>query len=319
MFIESSLKESAHARRQIPAALIESLVKANREGVTDLPVAVLDQLAPAVELVHRKQRNAQSLEAMHMPTIPDAIRSLCYIAPPASIGSPVVTMAPDKADRGTFPPETILNQWRECIDTSCKGNMWHNWLGVKFGSIARVDGYRLAAMSPLIIKTWSTEPYANVWLHLNPAESEILNNLPKAAPPRLISYLSHAGHGNGVAIVPASFADLFNCSAETVRANGTVSDVASAIAQLWNPDAYIKHPEDALQKGFGIHHTSPHAANLPELPNGWGSESNQQILTEGQMQAALRHDLVGLIVIAEGGGDSVLLMTNAISGHDGGF
>jgi hypothetical protein len=319
VLIESSLKGSAQARRQIPAPLIEALVDANRRGVPDLPVAALDQLAPAVELVHRKQRNAQSLEAMHMPTIPDAIRSLCYIAPPASIENPVVTMAPDKADRGTFPPETILNQWRECIDTSCNGNMWHNWLGVNFGSIERVDGYRLAAMSPLIIKTWSTEPYANVWLHLNPAASEILNNLPKAAPPRLISYLSHAGHGNGVAIVPASFADLFNCSAETVRANGTVSDIASAIAQLWNPDTYTKHPEDALQKGFGIHHTSSHAANLPELPNGWGSESNQQILTEGQMQAALRHDLVGLIVIAEGGGDSVLLMTNAISGHDGGF
>lgn len=319
MLIESSLKGSAHARRQIPAPILEALVEANRNGVKDFTVAVLDQLAPRVELVHRKARNDQSLENVFMPTIPDAIRSLCYIAPPASIENPVVTMAPDKADHGTFPPATILNQWRECIDTSCNGNMWHNWLGVNFGSIARVDGYRLAAMSPLIIKTWSTEPYANVWLHLNPTASEILNNLPKAAPPRLISYLSHAGHGNGVAIIPASFADQFNCSAETVRANGTVSDIASAIAQLWNPDTYIKHHEDALQKGFGIHHISSHAANLPELPNGWGSKSNQQILTEGQMQAALRHDLVGLIVIAEGGGDSVLLMTNAISGHDGGF
>jgi len=319
VLIESSLKGSAQARRQIPAPILEALVEANRNGVKDFTVAVLDQLAPRVELVHRKARNDQSLENVFMPTIPDAIRSLCYIAPPASIENPVVTMAPDKADHGTFPPATILNQWRECIDTSCNGNMWHNWLGVNFGSIARVDGYQLMAMSSLIIKTWGEEPYANVWLHLNPAESEILNNLPKAAPPRLISYLSRAGHGNGVAIVPASFAELFTSRAETIRDQGTVNHIAAAVAQLWHPDTYMKHHKDSLQRGFGIHYTAPHASRLPDLPNGWADQSNQQILTKDQMQAALDHYLVGLIVIAEGGGDSVLLMTNGISGHDGGF
>jgi hypothetical protein len=319
LLAEKGLSSTEYPRRQLPASLIEALVEAHRGGVASLTVAVLDQLAPEVSLTRRTKRNREAIGTMYMPSIADAIRSLCYISPPAAVKDPVLTMAPDEADHSVFPPTTILEQWRECVETSCDGSRWHSWRGVSFGAISRVDGYRLAAQSCFIIRTSSTEPYANVWLTLNPAASGVLRQLPGAAPARLISYLSHAGHGNGVAIIPAQLEHLYPSGAETVHASGSVDDVAAAIASLWHPDTYMKHPEDLLQRGFGVHYPSTRSTPLPELSNGWRDDQVRQVLDEASMQVALSNDLVGLSVIADGGGDSVLIMTNGISGHDGGF
>ena len=319
MLADQGLSGTEYRRRQLPAPLIEALVEAHRSGVTSFTVAVLDQLAPDLELCRRRARNNDAVGTMYMPTIADAIRSICYIAPPADVTDPVLTMAPDESDHTTFPPVTIREQWRECIETACNGSRWHSWRGVNFGAVCRVDGYRLAAQSPFIIRTASTEPYANVWLTVNPAASGVLQQLPAAAPPRLIGYLSRAGHGNGVGIIPAQSESVYTNGAETVRAAGSVDDVAVAVASLWQPDAYVKHPEDALQRGFGIHSLSSDSIRLPALPDGWGDERVQQVLDQSAMRAALSNDLVGLSVIADGGGDKVLVMTNGISGHDGGF
>jgi hypothetical protein len=319
MIIDSSLRETEHRRRQLPAQLVEHFVESCRSGVSSVMIAVLDQLAPQLELRRRSARSGSSVRTLYMPTIPDAIRSICYLAPPANVEAPILTMAPDPADHGTFPPQAIREQWRKAVDASCNGTPWHSWRDVYFGAISRVDGYRLAAHSPFIIRTRSTEPYANIWITIDPAASRVLQKLPTAAPAQLIAYLSQAGHGNGVAIVPASFSHLFACGAHTIQATGSVDQIADAVATLWQPDTYVKHPEDALQRGFGIHYPAPRPAALPELPNGWSNPSVQQVLNEEQMQEALQNDLVGMVVVANGGGSSVLLMTNGISGHDGGF
>jgi L-fucose mutarotase/ribose pyranase (RbsD/FucU family) len=319
VLIESSLSSTPHPRRQLPAPLVEALVDAHRRGVTSFTVAILDQLAPELALGRRVNRNDHAVATMYMPTIADAIRSICYIAPPADVRDPVLTMAPDEADHSVFHPETIREQWRACVETSCDGGRLHSWRGVNFGALCRVDGYRLAARSPFVIRTTSTEPYANVWLTVNPAASGVLQQLPPAAPAKLVAYLSRAGHGNGVAIIPRQFEKLYTTGAETIRASGSVDDVALAIASMWQPDTYVKHPEDPLQRGFGIHSPSSTVPALPELPNGWSNASVQQSLDQAAMQAALANDLVGLSVIADGGGDKVFVMTNGISGHDGGF
>jgi L-fucose mutarotase/ribose pyranase (RbsD/FucU family) len=319
VLVEKGLSSTEYPRRQLPAPLIEALVEAHRSGVTSFTVAVLDQLAPELELCRRGARNNDAVGTMYMPTIADAIRSLCYIAPPADVRDPVLTMAPDEADHATFPPATIRDQWRECVEKACNGGRWHSWRGVNFGAVYRVDGYQLAAQSPFVIRTASREPYANVWLTVNPAASGVLKHLPAAAPAKLIAYLSRAGHGNGVAIIPAQFESQYTTGAEIVRATGSVDDVAAAVATLWHPDTYVKHPEDALQRGFGVHAPSSALLSLPELPNGWGDERVRQIVDQATMQAALSNDLVGLSVIADGGGEKVLVMTNGISGHDGGF
>jgi L-fucose mutarotase/ribose pyranase (RbsD/FucU family) len=318
MIIDSNLTATAHKRRQLPAPLLEHLIENCREGGDSVTIAILDQLAPHIELRRRSAHNDSAVRTLHMPSIPDAIRSICYLAPPANIEAPVLTMAPDPADHVVFPPQIIREQWRAEIDASCDGTSGHSWRGVPFGSISRVDGYRLAARSPFVIRTCSTEPYANLWLTVNPAASKALGKLPQSAPPQLISYLSQAGHGNGVAIVPAHFGHLFVGAAQTIQAEASVDEVAHAVASLWQPDTYAKHPEDPLQRGFGIHYPSPHPTTLPDLPNGWSNPAVQQQLTEEQMQQTLLHDLVGLIVLAHGGGSAVLLMTNGISGHDGG-
>lgn len=319
MIIDSNLCATTHKRRQLPAPLVAHLVERCREGADRITIAILDQLAPHIELKRRSAHNHSAVHTLHMPSIPDAIRSICYLAPPANVEAPILTMAPDPTDHRVFPPAMIREQWRAEIDASCDGTSCHSWRGVPFGSIGRVDGYRLAARSPLIIRTHSTEPYANLWITVNPAASDVLRKLPLAAPPQLIAYLSQAGHGNGVAIVPAHFGHLFISAAHTIQAEASVNEIAHAVASFWQPDTYVKHPEDPLQRGFGIHYPAPHPDTLPELPNGWDNPAVQQLLTEEQMQQALHHDLIGTIIVAHGGGSAVLLMTNGVSGHDGGW
>ncbi len=319
MLVETGLSGTDYPRRQLPAPLVEALVEAHRQGITSFTIAILDQLAPELELCRRVNRDSTAVPTMYMPTIADALRSLCYIAPPADVKDPVLTMAPDEADHAAFPPATIREQWRACVETACDGGRWHSWRGANFGTVCRVDGYRLAARSTFVIRTASTEPYANVWLTVNPAASGVLQGLPKAAPAKLVAYLSRAGHGNGVAIIPAQFEKLYATGTEFIRAPGSVDDVALAIATLWQPDTYVKHPEDPLQRGFGIYSPSSPSPSLPELPNGWSDERVRQNLNTTAIQAALASDLVGVSVIADGGGDKVFVMTNGISGHDGGF
>jgi hypothetical protein len=319
MLIDANLKPTLNPRRQIPAPLLEYLIELSRSGVDSLTIPVLDQLAPLPSQRRRVTPNETAPRIVHMPSIPDAIRSICYLAPPANTDCPILTMAPDSADHGTYPPEQIREQWRQQVNASCDGTPYHSWRGVQFGAVARVDGYRLIGRSPFIIRTASTEPYANLWITVNPASSEVLRSLPAKAPATLIGYLSQAGHGNGVAIIPERFKDLFVCNAPTISADGTVAEIAQAVASLWHPDTYIKHTEAPLQRGFGIHYPAPRPGTLPELGNGWSNKAVQQIVDEQQMQQALHDELVGLIVSADGGGDAVLLMTNGISGHDGGL
>lgn len=319
MIIDSALAATEHKRRQIPAPLLEHLIESCRNGVSRVTVAVLDQLAPQLELRRRSARSGLAVQTLYMPTIADAIRSICYLAPPADIEAPILTMAPDPVDHAALPPQKVVNQWRSQVEGSCDGTSGHSWRGVPFGAVSRVHGYRLIARSPFIIRTRSVEPYANVWITVNPSASQVLRRLPLIAPPRLLAYLSQAGHGNGVAIVPASFGNLFACGADTVQVNASVDEIAQAVASLWEPDAYTKHPEDPLQRAFGIHHLSPHPGAIPQLPHRWNDPAVQQLLSEEQMQQALHNDLVGMMVLAHGGGSSAFLMTNGISGHNGGF
>lgn len=320
MIKDPALASMRHPRRQAPAQLLERLVDQARSGGETLVVGIKDQLAPDHALKQRLTHNPEAFETMHLPSIADALRMVCYLAPPARVEYPICTMSPDAHDV-TFDPAVILHQWRDVVDTSCDGSPWHTWREVAFGAIDRVNGYRTFAQTALIIRTHSDEPYANVWVTIAPSRSEPLRRIPVAAPAQLVAYLSQAGHGNGVVVVPESLAGVSPFRGATIVSSAPAEEVVSAIADLWEPDTYPKHPESALQRGFGIYSTSNAPAPYvgAELNNGWSETSVQQALSESDLREALQDDLIGLRVVTPGVGERIFVMTNGISGASGGF
>jgi hypothetical protein len=320
MIKDTALESMRHPRRQAPAPLLERLVEEARTGGKSLVVGIKDQLAPDHALQQRLAHDPRAFETMRLPSIADALRMVCYLAPPARVDYPICTMAPDTHDV-SFDPKVILNQWRDVVDTSCDGSPWHSWRDAAFGAIDRVNGYRKFAQTSLVIRTHSDEPYANVWVTIDPSRSEPLKRIPAAAPPHLVAYLSKAGHGNGVVVVPESLAGISPFRGATIVSSASAEQVVSAIADLWEPDSYPKHPESVLQKGFGIYSitNAPSRCIGVELNNGWADPGMQQALSESDVRAVLQDDLIGLCVVTAGVGERIFVMTNGISGAHGGF
>lgn len=299
-------------RRQLPQGLLAILLSEARVGNRELSIALCDQLAPA----HRSNTNL-----FFYSSIPAAIDAICYHCPPAPINSPVLTMEPDVADHGQHPPLTIFNQWRKQVDES-----WPWWKGAEFTATSRNSFYGLLPTVDAVVQTLSTEPYANLILRIDPSRSCSLKDIPAEICPTLADHLSRAGHSNSVVIVPTSCAYLvpLQSLASRLEYECTTTELAAAIAKLWQPDTHIQHPDKPLQKSLGIYCSKEFTGEMSDLPfdGDWSNSGFRQHLSEVDFSSETADSRVVTIVIAKDDNirpGACYIMKNWISGFDGGF
>jgi L-fucose mutarotase/ribose pyranase (RbsD/FucU family) len=311
MIRDLTLLGQAHPRRQLPAGLLPMLLEAARAGVTEFTVAICDQLAPS---------QASNDHVLHHASIPTAVRALCHHCPPAQVAAPVITMAPDLADRAQHPPARIAGQWREVIDESAAC-----WRGTPSAAIDRNAFYARLPTAQAVIHTLSEEPYANLLLTLDPSRSAALLGIPRELCAALVQALSLAGHSNCVAIVPLSNAALAHGHAPralALRYSCSARRLATLVSGMWLPDTHVQHKAMPLKVALGVCTQRPDAleACCASLSGLWREPEHRQHLSVAAWHAEISDPrLIAAIVCEDEGEPAAFLLKNGVSGADGGF
>jgi L-fucose mutarotase/ribose pyranase (RbsD/FucU family) len=314
MFHAPALQGNLYPRRQLPESLLPMLLEAHRAGHEFFDIAICDQLAPS------RKSNANVL---FFSSIPDCIRAVTFHCPPVTSGTPVVTMAPDVADRHEHSPDKIRNQWRATIEES-----WPTWSEVPFTSLDRNEFYQRLPTVNVVVRTLSTEPYANVILRVNPRASTSLASIPDMICPQLAEEISLAGHSHALVVGPEDLAPYLSSVPESAARFSyhlhRTPDVLSIITDVWLPDTHEQHPDLPLQTPLGSF-SPQHEPTLDELVlplgQGWLQAHFLTQLDENQWRREISdRRVVALITTAAHPNDkTAYVVKNWISGHNGGY
>ena len=301
-------------RRQLPPGMLELVLPAVRTRESRFNVAICDQLGPSF----RSNQNV-----LTGTTIPKELANLFFHFSSArrSEGGrePIATMAPDKQDRESCPPQVIRYQWRHVAQGS------NAWKGIRFTPIDRNDFYQMLPAMDVVVRTTSREPYANVIVTIDPSSAHVLRRLPTELPPKLLEILSQAGHSHAVAIVPRRAfrrADI-NEGAAVFQVEETTLQMAKAISTVWLPDCHEQKRDGAAKKPLAIYpgkgELDPYQLS-DTLTGIWRERRRCQGINFSGFRRELKDFRTLVVIVAQDDGTGAsYLMKNGISGANGGF
>ena len=168
------------------------------------------------------------------------------LCPPAKFPAVLGTMAPDLCDHSECPPEKIRLQWSHLLEYDPL------WQSGQFLATARVPMYGQLKNYDIVVVTESEEPYGNLVLTVNPADSELLGSIPRIIESRLAGVLSQCGHSQRVVLVPGYDFPLGVGNDQKFLVESSTDGMLAVMSNLWIPDRHDQGEDSVLRSALGV-------------------------------------------------------------------
>jgi hypothetical protein len=307
-------------RCDVPRPLLEAMIEAARSS-KDFLVIFADNLAPLWAGKY----------AWEMENVATGIRATLGLVPMSNLRAypNVFTMLPDKCDREEHKPSVIRSQHipslRNCLPNRTRPTI---------RAVSRTDFYQIAGnpgirrqlkipenISVVTVKTRETAAYANLGLLVAPAQSSLLQSLPRCLPKELIGLMSELGHQSSIVVMnEAEYAKLpkrIESTKEVFKIRGGYTEeVVKAILMLWEPDPakYVVAEGSAPNASVAVE-KGDSSGLLGRLTEEYPDCAG--FFSKGDLPRYLRNDLCKAVVVVKKG--PTVIIRNGVSGATGGF